>query len=125
MLDHISLQADDSAAAAAFYLEVFASLGFREVMRFDSPAGPVVGFSDGGDAPAFWIGPTIEESHREAHVAFRAPDRGAVDAVHQAAVAHGVEILHGPREFPEYHPGYYAVMFRDLDGNNVEAVCHH
>jgi hypothetical protein len=34
------------------------------------------------------------------------------------------EILHLPRLRPEYHPTYYAVFLRDLDGNNVEAVCH-
>ena len=40
------------------------------------------------------------------------------------AVAAGVEVLHAPREFPEYHPGYYGVFLRDLDGHNVEAVHH-
>lgn len=29
-----------------------------------------------------------------------------------------------PREWPEYHPGYYAVFLRDPDGHNVEAVHH-
>ena len=58
----------------------------------------------------------------ETHIAFAAPDRAAVDAVHAAAVEAGVEVLHGPREFPEYHPGYYGVFVRDPDGNNVEAV---
>jgi catechol 2,3-dioxygenase-like lactoylglutathione lyase family enzyme len=67
--------------------------------------------------------PTGEET-RELHVAFTAPDRAAVDAVHQAAVAAGVEVLHAPREWPEYHPGYYAVFVRDPDGHNVEAVHH-
>jgi catechol 2,3-dioxygenase-like lactoylglutathione lyase family enzyme len=57
-------------------------------------------------------------------VAFGAPDRAAVDAVHAAAVAAGVEVLHAPREWPEYHPGYYAVFLRDPDGHNVEAVHH-
>jgi 16S rRNA (cytidine1402-2'-O)-methyltransferase len=41
-----------------------------------------------------------------------------------AAVAAGVEVLHAPREWPEYHPGYYAVFLRDPDGHNVEFVCH-
>ncbi|HEU0127283.1 MAG TPA: hypothetical protein VFQ48_01550, partial [Pseudonocardiaceae bacterium] len=45
-------------------------------------------------------------------------------AVHDAAVAAGAEILHAPREWPEYHPGYYGVFLRDLDGHNVEAVHH-
>ena len=36
----------------------------------------------------------------------------------------GVEVLHAPREWPEYHPGYYGVFLRDPDGHNVEAVHH-
>ena len=58
------------------------------------------------------------------HVAFTAQDRAAVDAVYQAALAAGTEVLHTPREWPEYHPGYYGVFLRDPDGHNVEAVCH-
>lgn len=57
-------------------------------------------------------------------MAFRARDRRAVDAVHAAAVACGAEVLHAPRVWPEYHPGYYAVFLRDPDGHNVEAVYH-
>ena len=72
----------------------------------------------------FWLGPPTGTETRELHVAFRAPDRIAVDAVHEAAVAAGVEVLHAPREFPEYHPGYYGVFLRDPDGHNVEAVHH-
>jgi hypothetical protein len=26
--------------------------------------------------------------------------------------------------WPAYHPGYYGVFLRDLDGHNMEAVCH-
>lgn len=48
----------------------------------------------------------------------------SVDAVHEAALAAGTEVLHAPREWPEYHPGYYGVFLRDLDGHNVEAVHH-
>jgi len=40
------------------------------------------------------------------------------------ARADGAEILHEPRLWPEYHPGYYGAFFRDPDGNNVEAVFH-
>jgi predicted lactoylglutathione lyase len=42
----------------------------------------------------------------------------------EAALAVGAEILHAPREWPEYHAGYYGVFLRDLDGHNVEAVHH-
>ena len=41
-----------------------------------------------------------------------------------SAVGAGAEVLHEPREWPEYHPGYYGAFVRDPDGNNVEAVCH-
>ena len=61
---------------------------------------------------------------RETHVAFTAVDRGSVDRVHAAALDAGAEILHAPRVWPEYHPTYYGVFLRDLDGNNVEAVSH-
>ena len=53
-----------------------------------------------------------------------APSRQAVDDVYAAAQSDGAEILHAPRIWPEYHPGYYGVFFRDPDGNNVEAVHH-
>ena len=45
-------------------------------------------------------------------------------AFFDAAVAAGGEILHAPRLWPEYHPGYFGAFVRDPDGNNVEAVCH-
>jgi len=41
-----------------------------------------------------------------------------------AAVAHGAEVLHEARVWPEYHEHYYGAFVRDPDGNNVEAVCH-
>ena len=65
-----------------------------------------------------------QQSLREIHVAFTAPNRATVDTVHRAARELGAEILHEPREWPEYHPGYYAVFVRDPDGNNTEVVSH-
>ena len=124
MLDHIAVQVSDVTAAAAFYQQVFGPLGVREAMRFPRDGGVVVGLSGPDGFPHFWLGPSIPGPARELHVAFTAPSREAVDEVHRAAVAAGVEVLHAPRVWPEYHPGYYAVFVRDLDGNNVEAVHH-
>ena len=53
-----------------------------------------------------------------------APTREAVDEVFAAVRESGAEVLHEARYWPEYHPGYYGVFFRDPDGNNVEAVHH-
>jgi catechol 2,3-dioxygenase-like lactoylglutathione lyase family enzyme len=84
----------------------------------------VAGLAGPGGPPDFWLVPSRGPETRELHVAFRAPDRNAVDAVHAAAAAAGAEVLHAPREWPEYHPGYYGVFLRDPDGHNVEAVHH-
>lgn len=125
MIDHVGIQAADVERSVRFYLEVFAPLGFREAMRFDTPAGPVVGFAGRAGQPQFWLSPNERGEAREDHLAFAAGSRDEVDAVHAAAVAAGVEVLHAPREWPEYHEGYYAVFLRDPDGHNVEAVAHH
>ena len=124
MLDHIAVQVSDVAAAAAFYQRVFGPLDIREAMRFPRQGGLVVGLSGPDGFPHFWLGPSTGGPARELHVAFAAPGRDAVDDVHRAAVAAGAEVLHAPHVWPEYHPDYYAVYVRDLDGNNVEAVHH-
>ena len=125
MLDHLGVQAADVDAAAAFYLKAFGPIGMREIVRFPQPdVGAVVGLGGPDGQPTFWLSPAPGPETREIHVAFRAPDRAAVDAVHEAAVAAGFEVLHPPREWPEYHSGYYGVFLRDLDGHNVEAVHH-
>ncbi|MGW8380802.1 VOC family protein [Streptomyces sp. ODS28] len=120
MLDHIALQVRDVAANAAFYETVLAPLGGGRTKEF----GEFVSFgTEGGHT--FWIIPaTGEGAPREAHIAFAAPDRAAVDAFHAAAVDAGYESLHAPAVHPEYHAHYYGAFVRDPDGNNVEAVCH-
>ena len=124
MLDHLALPVRDVDASAAFYLSVFAPLGFTEVMRYERDGAPVVGLAGADGFPHFWLGGAAAAPLDEIHVAFSAVDRAAVDAVHAAAVTAGAEILHAPRVWPEYHHAYYGVFLRDLDGNNVEAVCH-
>jgi catechol 2,3-dioxygenase-like lactoylglutathione lyase family enzyme len=124
MLDHVGLQARDVEASLVFYVRTFAAIGLHEAVRFPHGDSLVVGLAGPDGVPSFWLSPAAGQETREAHVAFRAPDRTAIDAVHVAAVAAGVEVLNAPREWPEYHPGYYAVFLRDPDGHNVEAVHH-
>lgn len=125
MIDHIGIQVADVAASLEFYLRTFAPVGMREVMRYPVGDSFVVGLSGPDGVPDFWLGPAVGAAEtRELHLAFQASDRQVIDAVHDAAVAGGTEVLHAPREWPEYHPGYYGVFLRDLDGHNVEAVYH-
>ena len=120
MLDHLGIQCADTSKAAAFYDAVLAPLQARRIMDF----GQYIGY--GVTKPDFWIGPVVPavDQNRELHVAFAAPDRATVRAFFDAAVSAGAPVLHEPREWPEYHPGYYGAFVRDPDGNNVEAVCH-
>jgi catechol 2,3-dioxygenase-like lactoylglutathione lyase family enzyme len=125
MLDHLALQCADVETAVAFYLRVFGPAGLREAMRFTHDEGLVVGLAGPEGKPELWLGPLLEGGeNRPVHLALAAPSREGVDAVHEAAREAGAEVLHAPRVWPEYHPGYYAVFLRDPDGNNVEAVHH-
>jgi catechol 2,3-dioxygenase-like lactoylglutathione lyase family enzyme len=124
MIDHIGIQVADVKASLDFYLRTFAPIGIREAMRFAAGDSLVIGLSGPDGNPNFWLSPAAGPETRELHLAFRAADRKAIDSVHQAAVQAGAEVLHAPREWPEYHPGYYGVFLRDLDGHNVEAVHH-
>jgi catechol 2,3-dioxygenase-like lactoylglutathione lyase family enzyme len=124
MLDHVSLQCADVAKSAAFYDAVLATLGEKRVMEFGTPDFQMLGFGT-QENPYFWIGTfNSGEGFRESHIAFAAADQATVDAFFAAAVANGAEVLHEPRLWPEYHPGYYGAFVRDPDGNNIEAVCH-
>jgi catechol 2,3-dioxygenase-like lactoylglutathione lyase family enzyme len=120
VLDHVSVQCADVARSAVFYDAVLAPLGGSRIMDF----GEVIGYGV-PPKPEFWIGrQSTGEGFREAHIAFTAASRDAVQDFFAAAVARGAEVLHGPRVWPEYHEHYYGAFVRDPDGNNVEAVCH-
>lgn len=121
MFDHLSLQCDDLDASRRFYETLLAPLGITVSMEF----GDVLGLAGADGVPRFWLGKTTTGgAQREIHLAFTAPNRATVDTVRRAAGELDAEILHEPREWPEYHPGYYAVFIRDPDSNNVEVVAH-
>ncbi|WP_328521538.1 VOC family protein [Kribbella sp. NBC_00359] len=121
MFDHLSLQCDDVDASRRFYETVLTPLGIGVSMEF----GDVLGLSGQDGVPKFWLGKTTTGgAQREIHLAFTAPNRATVDSVYRAVRELGAEVLHEPREWPEYHAGYYAVFMRDPDSNNVEVVSH-
>ena len=119
MIDHVAVQVADVDDSVSFYTEVFGPIGIEELMRF----GTTVGLGRDG-FPHLWFSPAGGAETRELHLALAARSRAEVDGVHAAALARGAEVLHAPRLFPEYHPGYYGVFVRDLDGHNAEAVFH-
>jgi catechol 2,3-dioxygenase-like lactoylglutathione lyase family enzyme len=107
-------------ASRAFYEQALAPLGYRVVMAFDEWKAAGLGTDD---TPEFWI------SQREpfgtgTHIAFTCPDRATVDAFHDAALDAGGIDNGAPGSREQYHPSYYGAFVHDLDGNNIEAVCH-
>ena len=123
MIDHLGITCTDLAASAAFYDRVLGILGHRRLMDF----GEAIGY--GTDKPDFWIARQPVEGpasgpNREIHLAFTAADAATVRAFFDAGTEMGAEVLHEPRLWPEYHDRYFAAFVRDLDGNNLEAVCH-
>lgn len=120
MIDHVGIPVADLAAARELYTALLAPLGVGVQMD----VGPALGYGPAGGDPHFWLSSSQVPISGEIHLALGAPDRATVDAVHQVAVDKGIEVLHAPRIFTEYHPSYYAVFLRDLDGNNFEVVCH-
>jgi predicted lactoylglutathione lyase len=58
------------------------------------------------------------------HLCFTAKSRGAVDAFYKAALAAGARDNGPPGIRAHYHPNYYGAFVIDLNGVNLEAVCH-
>ena len=59
------------------------------------------------------------------HLAFSVRTRSAVRDVFQHVLDSGDEVIHEPREFPEYPPPYYATFWLDPFAIMLEAVCHY
>lgn len=127
MIDHTGVTVSDLARSCAFYEAALAPLGYTVRLRlkdvavgFGAARDQAHGADPGGD---FWISRgTPQQPH--VHVAFRAASHAEVDAFHAAALAAGGTDHGAPGNRDHYHPGYYAAFVLDLDGHNIEAVCH-
>jgi catechol 2,3-dioxygenase-like lactoylglutathione lyase family enzyme len=120
VFDHVGLNVRDYGASRAFYERALAPLGYRVVMAMDEWRACAFGTDE---KPSFWIAER-EPYGTGTHVAFACDDRGTVDAFHAAALAAGGTDNGAAGLREHYHPTYYGAFVLDLDGNNVEAVCH-
>ena len=118
MIDHVTAKVGDVEQGKAFYSQALAPLGYSLQAEFPGAAG----FGTGAGVPDFWIG--SNEERGATHVAFSAKDRAAVDAFYEAATSAGAKDNGAPGLRPHYHENYYAAFVHDMDGNNIEAVCH-
>ena len=85
MIDHVTANVGDVDAAKQFYSQALAPLGYSVQAEFPDAAG----FGTGEGIPDFWI--SSSEERGATHIAFTAPDRAAVDAFHEAAIAAGAK----------------------------------
>lgn len=126
MLDHLGFGVSDYERAKCFYSAALAPLGATQVMEVAAEhtgsGAPACGFGRDGK-PDFWIGGEGRTTP-PMHVAIVARSRADVDAFHRAALAAGGTDNGAPGLRTQYHANYYAAFVRDLDGHNVEAVCH-
>ncbi|PYH75561.1 glyoxalase/bleomycin resistance protein/dioxygenase [Aspergillus uvarum CBS 121591] len=122
-INHIFLwaTAKNLPALRTFYGKVLAPVGYQELIcAYNST---LIGF--GSDYPYFWIKALPEgKTTMPVHVAFDAPNWGAVEEFHRLALENGAKDNGGPgvREEMSRYP-YYAAFAVDMEGNNVEAVC--
>jgi glyoxylase I family protein len=129
-LHHFDLNVSDLQRSRTFYDRLLTRLGYRRVDY--SALGEPEGFDwlAPDNSRRFSVGlclatePTAYNRHAPGihHIAFAAPIRSAVDDLYQTLIAMQATILHPPRAYPQYEPGYYAVFFLDPDGIKLEYV---
>ena len=127
MLSHVTLGTNDLARALAFYDRLLAPLGLAR-LETDLAEGLAGWGRPGEEGRPFWVMRPIDgrtaSPGNGVTVAFEAPDRPTVDAVHQAGLAAGGRDEGGPGLRPHYHADYYGAYLRDPDGNKLCCVCH-
>ena len=131
MIDHMTFRVTDIAATRKLYEAALAPLGYTVLHEYEFDGQKMFGMglktSEGEKTTTWFIqGPTEtgEPVTRGCHLAWKAPNRAAVDAFYAAAIANGARDNGKPGLREYYHAGYYGAFVLDLHGNNVEAVCH-
>ncbi len=126
MIDHVGFPISDYEKSKTFYTKALAPLGYTLIMEvpgdINGSGFPAAGFGANGK-PDFWIGGE-GGLEKPLHVAILAKNRAAVDAFYRAALAAGGKDNGAPGLRPHYHKDYYGAFVLDLDGHNIEAVCH-
>jgi len=127
-LGHLGINVADLARAKDYYDELMPLIGFE--LFFATEDQFSYRPAEGKPGTFLFFYPALDggeySRHRPGlqHLAFIVKRRTAVHAAHEWARVRGDEVLHAPREFPEYHEGYYATFWLDDEGIMLEVVCH-
>jgi catechol 2,3-dioxygenase-like lactoylglutathione lyase family enzyme len=129
-IGHVDLVCRDLERSLAFYAAVFGPVGLEPPVLFDGERGESIHYLRFPSAGSGSIG--LRQAQEEQafelyapgfhHLALAVDSRADVDAVHANVLAADGEVLHAPRLWPEYHPGYYATFFLDPDRFRLEVA---
>ena len=127
-IDHIGIGVPDLAAAKRYYDQLMPILGLRQWFP-RTPEGIFNFGPDGAMGPQLFFYQALEPSAHSRHgtglqhLCFMVETRSIVRAAHDFACAQGAEIVHAPRNFPEYGE-HYATFWLDPHGFMLEAVSY-
>jgi catechol 2,3-dioxygenase-like lactoylglutathione lyase family enzyme len=121
MLNHVSIGVKSLAASKKFYDAVLGELGYSCLVQDSASLGY------GASQVSFWVlksdKPAAGEPQSGVHFCFDAPDSGAVNRFHAAALRLGGRDNGKPGLRTDYSPDYYAAFVVDGDGYRIEAYC--
>jgi catechol 2,3-dioxygenase-like lactoylglutathione lyase family enzyme len=126
-LYHLQINVRDPVVSIPFYRALFGYLEYTTIMEVPD----MLGVSNGGTD--FWVIAVPADRrgtafHRKNpglnHVCFGLRERSDVDRfVAEFMTPHALQPLYdSPRDYPEYHAGYYAVFFEDPDRLKIEVA---
>jgi catechol 2,3-dioxygenase-like lactoylglutathione lyase family enzyme len=127
-LGHLGVNVPNLVRAKEYYDTVMPLLGYETFLS--GPDEFAYKPAEGKVGTYIFFYPSLDNGeysrHRTGlqHLAFMVKSRSVVEEVHRVIVALGGEVICEPRDFPEYHPGYYATFWLDPYGQMLEAVCH-
>jgi len=127
-IDHIGIGVPDLAAAKRYYDELMPILGLRAWFA-TTEAGEFNYGPDGGLGPQIFFYQALEPDPHSRHatglqhLSFMVPSPAIVREAHEWAMRQNTEVVHAPRQFPEYGQ-HYATYFLDPHGFMLEVVCH-
>jgi catechol 2,3-dioxygenase-like lactoylglutathione lyase family enzyme len=124
---HVQLNVTNATVSMPFYRALLGYFEYRVMVG----APDVLGMSNG--TTDFWIVQAAADRvdapfHRKHvglnHVAFRVTSRADVGRFHDEFLAPRriAPLYGGPRDYPEYRPGYHAVFFEDPDRLKLEVA---
>jgi glyoxylase I family protein len=127
---HVDLVVSDLAVSLEFYGAILVPLGWHGVSTTTGERGETIHYHYGPgssiglrQAPEPASGRPVDRYQVGLHhLCLEVESRAALDDSARRLRRLGATITDGPREFPEYRPGYHALFFLDPDGLKLELV---